>query len=1324
LPDDDDDDDGWVITGGAGSLWATLNNDDDGKYVSCPGHKGKAQISFPIDIDTSAIPTGALITSITVYVRAAKGAGTPPSNTPASITVLTAALDDRSKFVLRTIYPSSTIATYEVATYSRDVLGKTWDVHRINQLLSAIFCYVGVADVVRCYKLYVNINYRDRPTITTTGPTGTAYTPSPTVTWTYRQTDGDPQSFAEYQIFTGVQHSSSSFNPSKTVPVFYGTVPGAVNSVVLPTSLNNDTYFVYVRGTSSFGVPSAWAGRQFSISGPAPNPPGVPTPGGNPGDSEIQVVGDSFAGVAALTMRDSSNLLSVQIADAETSTDGAEWTTSNCTVARVTSPTYSGGQGAWQITASGSGGMSLTTSWIDSDEGIPVTARAQFRTASTARACRVDLAFYDDSFTQIGSTTTGTTVNDASGTYTEVVSNAVTSPTNTAYIKASFVVTSAAGSEVHYLDHLGVMYGTGTPWSDGGHMSRNLLSAWYSNAEGSAPSGQSWIGASGSTTGTAGPGGTGASGSTAHKMTYAGISPTLGFRAAGTVFTTPTTGTNFTLNKPAGVATGDLMVAYVLSSEFSSITPPAGWTLVDTASVDDGSNDCCLFVLKRTAGGSEPSTWTDGTVSVSSARRVAAVIAYSGAADVSSQFLAEGQSSTPALANYLTTPSVTNTDPNAWRISAFGVDDSTTPGSLTANTSPPSGAVQPIAFVSAAAPWKYASTTAPGYTINKPSGVISGDLLLATVSCVVSVGTTITAPTGWTIANQTSRVNGEDGITSAVLYRVAGGSEPTSWTDGSMSGGTLGKARVTQCSAYRNVSTSTPILASSIGSSATSTTMTTPSVTNTNSTAWRVCAFGGQAHLANHNWNGGDTSERSDAFSADSGGEGSIALSMSDSNGPVSTGSYTRSSSFESGNSFYAGTGWMGFLNPLPSAPAAPGNETSRASGSIGSSSPYLALAAFDSAGPVAARAWSVSGIYSQNFQSAAAWVGIVTPASPTVSGQVSAKMATTVDISKVDPSVLSLAGGKVAVTASFLGSSAGTPFMGVGFYRANTLIDTYTTQGNSFGTSAWTVSSAVLDMPSGTTRMDLTFSVGDRAVNDNVFYDRVSLALGGDTVYRPGTSRPAHPVWSYPEVQYAQDTGSGYGGWLPLPGATLANPAAFDPLTGLSLYDDHTAVPLVNRKYRARTVSLGLLGDRFVSDWGPDSLEFSFSAENWWLKDVANPANNLRLRVKYDDVLIDTTNTSVVYQPLGQDYPVVLTEGFKGETFTLKMIPVDKDSFSQLLSMLKSNRTLFLQSDIDRAWWVRATSAVKSDLLPTSSRQSNPLREIEVAFTEVQPEV
>ena len=1312
---------GWNIVGGALSLWATLNNDTDTMYIQSPASKSGAAVTFPVD--TTNVPVGAVITSVTVSLRCATGTGSAPSGVSPSITVSVGAQDDTALFTTRTIYPTSTITTYDVATYKRDALGLAWDIERLNHLICRVFSYVAVFDLIRCYKFFCQVNYRVRPTITVNAPTGTVYTPSPIISWSYSQTDGDPQVAADYRLFTAAQVAQVSFNPDTAAPVFSATTTGDVSSVTLPTSINPDTYWVYVRSYSSFGAVSTWVGRQFTVNGPSPGTPGVADPTGThaPGVGIIETVPDSESGSAALILRDTSNLLSSQAADAESLVDTPAFTNDgHCTLARSTAAAYPGETASWAITSNSTSTMTVYSDWVEiPGDTTPITGRCQFKAATAARNCAVLVQFFDPTFTLI-STLTGTTVADATSTWTEAVVTGYTPAANTnpAYARLAVQVQNpGASSEVHYADHLGLMYGSSTPYSDGGQMSRNLLSSWYSTTEGTAGANESWTAGTATTTTTVATTGTGSSGSTCNKMTYVGLSPTLGLRAAGTVFTSPTSGTNYTLNKPAGVASGDLMLAFITTNESTtSVVAPAGWTVVDYVQREDGSTDTTLTVLKRTAGGSEPSTWTDGYVTVACTRRSAVVVAYSGAADASQQFIGETTASTAnGTPTYLTTPTLNNTDPNAWRVSAFAVSDDATGGTLVANLQQPS-TVPPIQFVGVGTAWGSTTSGAANFTINKPSGVVQGDLMVASMA-TVSTGTA-TAPSGWTIQWQ-GQTNSNGGPSLlAVMYKIAGASEPSSYT-GSYSGGTSYGRTVVESIAYRNVNSSTPFIAGSGQSFQNPSSIYTPTLTNTDSSAWRISVFAGLTTNST-SLTSDETIFRTGHYQSSGGGTESNAIF--DSNGPVSTGSYSQNGYSTGG--LYAAQAFLGILKPLTAPPSGVANETTRATASVGSSNPWMTTIVADSAGAAATGIQSLTGIWTPgtgtDMNSMAGWFGIIKPATPVVAGYAIATMNTTVDVSSVSSAVPGL--NQLTATVSFLGSTGGTPYLTVNFYRANQLLESLVAQGSSFGTTMWVKSSATFTVPAGTTRVQLGVSVSDRSVSDYVLFDRCSLAFGSDATYRPGTSQSTHPVWAVPHIQYADDDGTGYKPYADLPGSQ-ALPPAYDELTGLANYTDHTVIPLTNRKYRAQTITYGLAGDQFVSGYGPDSSEFSFTAQNWWLKDIANPDSNIQLSVKWDSFTVGTTNTAVAFQPLGSDLPVVLTEGFKGQSFTVDLIPVVHDDWSALLAMLRSGRTLFLQTDIDHAWWCRPVGDVQSIVLPTDQRQSKPLREIKASFIEVESE-
>lgn len=1301
---------GWSLVGSLVSkLFHCWNNDDDSKYCKNPPHKGRACVRFPVDIST--VPEGAVITSITIFIRAAK-----VGSAARSITVNVCCLDDTSRFTSRDIALTTTPTTYEVGTYQRDPLGHPWDIHRINKLLCQCFSYSGVFDCIRVYKLSVQINYRVRPTVTVEAPTGTVLTPSPVISWTYAQADGDPQAKAEYRIYTAIQTVESTFAPNTTPPVYAATVGGDITSLTLPTSINPDTYSVYVRVYSSFGAKSIWVGRSFAVQGPSPGVPGDDnTVSGTPGIGVVSVVPDSYASAVALTLRDSSNLLSVQSADFETLTDAPEYVTTNCTAAQDTS-VYFAGVASLKLTASSAATMSVLSPFTELAPNSPVTVRAQLRSAVTARTCNVRIRFYDETYAAIAGTVTGTGT-DSTSTWTEVTATG-TSPATTVYARAEVEVASPANAESHYVDHVGLMYGAGAPWSDGGHASRNILSAF--SATGDDPVGDNWVAGTGSTISRVAVTGTGSHGTLTKRLTYTGITPSLGFRATGTAFTSPTAGTDFTLNKPAGVATGDLMVAFVSSNQHSTITPPAGWTAVNTASIDDGTTDTALFILKRTAGGSEPSTWTDGALSVSSTRRYAVVVAYTGAADASEQFIAEGvltrATGTPL---YLTSAVITNSDVNAWRISAFAVSDNVTGGSMVANIAPPTTSAD-ISYVGKGTAWSTTSN-ATSYVINRPSGVVSGDLMVATVAISDTVIATLTAPSGWTVVRQITEVDGTASLRFAVLKRTAGGSEPSSWS------GTLSatvKPVITQVSAYRNADTAAnQFIAENTSQSGSGNTVSTATVTNTDSRAWRISAFGASGDYYTSWGSTSEVSERSDGtaeYQISSWQYRTTTLMMADSNGPVGTGSHSRTGSLS--RNYYAAGSWIGIIKPLASAPAAGANETERNDTTVGSSDPWLTAAVYDSNGVAPIGATSVTAAFTPGsgteFNSAASWVGLIKPAVPLTAGRTVAAMPDAVEISAIDPDIMQLAGQQVTFTSAFLGSTSGTPYLTLYFYRANQLISSQVIQGTSFGTTMWVKSAGTYDIPEGTTRIKGEVAVTDRAVSDLVYFDRTGIMLGSSGVWRNGTGRSTHAVWHTPVIQYADDEGSGYGDWQVLPGLATS-PPVYDPLSGIATYTDQTVIPLVNRRYRAQTISYGLAGDRFVSGYGPASDEVSLVALNWWLKDLQNPDLNLLAVTRGVPLEVGTTGTSVMYQPLGEQLPVVISEGYKGDAFEISF-RVRRDEYAALKRLLESGRTLFLQTNVDHAWWVRPVGDIKAEVLLSGQRFVDPIRWVTVTFVEV----
>src|SRR6266496_4267400 len=100
-----------------------------------------------------------------------------------------------------------------------------------------------------------------------------------------------------------------------------------------------------------------------------------------------------------------------------------------------------------------------------------------------------------------------------------------------------------------------------------------------------------------------------------------------------------------------------------------------------------------------------------------------------------------------------------------------------------------------------------------------------------------------------------------------------------------------------------------------------------------------------------------------------------------------------------------------------------------------------------------------------------------------------------------------------------------------------------------------------------------------------------------------------------------------------------------------------------------------------FVSDWSIPTIAAAVNSSSWKLKNISLSSDNMVLSVKADNVNVGTSNTAAVFQPLGADRPIVITEGYKGDKFSLQLIMHHADWIS-LNRLLAKNISLFLQSD------------------------------------------
>ncbi|MFM9006540.1 MAG: hypothetical protein ACKOSR_13735, partial [Flavobacteriales bacterium] len=144
-----------------------------------------------------------------------------------------------------------------------------------------------------------------------------------------------------------------------------------------------------------------------------------------------------------------------------------------------------------------------------------------------------------------------------------------------------------------------------------------------------------------------------------------------------------------------------------------------------------------------------------------------------------------------------------------------------------------------------------ATTTGTTLTINKPTGVVAGDVMLVNISQLGNSGTDASL-TGWTLSQAVTiptTGGASNGRRAMVLYKVAGGSEPTSYSFTLGSGVSSAAGGIV---AFSGVDNAAPIDASgSYTTSTGSTTVSAPTITTQTANA-AVIMFGAAA--ANPTW--------------------------------------------------------------------------------------------------------------------------------------------------------------------------------------------------------------------------------------------------------------------------------------------------------------------------------------------------------------------------------------------------------------------------------------------------------------------------------------
>lgn len=449
---------GFTISGG-GTAHGAVSDNSDATYLTRTSATVPA--SYVAEFGTFTLSASERITSVNLKARVLIG-------TTGSISFSIGVITDRNGHGVYYSAPISKQNTLAMSTIDlafnlpQSPDGTEWDQTALDNLVVQFtdLC-VLVGDLANLYELYLDVITAPVATVTVNAPTGAITDTSfPSVTWTYAQADGVPQSAYEIKIFDSATYGAVGFDPdTSTASVETGIVSSANNGQTLEGDLENSTtYRAYVRvaslvnGANYF---SDWSYSGFSLAIDAPASP------------TVSAIWDADAGAVAVTIFGRTNMLSANQADIETDTTG--WVAlANCAIARSLAQ-HSSGVASLSLTASAAGDMSAQTTLATA---FPVTAGnkfsaiASFKAGTTGRTCYAGIRWLDSSGTLI-STDYGTGVADSSAGFTTPEVTA-TAPPTAVTAEVVLKVASAGSGEVHYADEIAFHAGDTPIWTRGG----------------------------------------------------------------------------------------------------------------------------------------------------------------------------------------------------------------------------------------------------------------------------------------------------------------------------------------------------------------------------------------------------------------------------------------------------------------------------------------------------------------------------------------------------------------------------------------------------------------------------------------------------------------------------------------------------------------------------------------------------------------------------------------------------------------------------------------------------------------------------------------
>ena len=263
----------FTLTGGAGSIHATLSDDSDSTFLQKTSSV-VGQASAIVDFGTTTISASQRVKQVRIRARC----DTPTSEGRLNV-YLGARVDNQNYFhSALAIRGQNSVTTFTGPYYTSAPNGEAWSQTAINGLRGKISEYEETGDRGKFYELYIDVDISAQPTVSVSAPTGTiTTTTAPDVTWTFSDTDNETQAFYQIKVFTAAQYGAGGFNAvTSTATYDSGEIASSDNTAVVGTLLLAGVYRAYVRTAKSVNGEPFWsdyAFSQFTISYTAPTIP-------------------------------------------------------------------------------------------------------------------------------------------------------------------------------------------------------------------------------------------------------------------------------------------------------------------------------------------------------------------------------------------------------------------------------------------------------------------------------------------------------------------------------------------------------------------------------------------------------------------------------------------------------------------------------------------------------------------------------------------------------------------------------------------------------------------------------------------------------------------------------------------------------------------------------------------------------------------------------------------------------------------------------------------------------------------------------------------